>query len=61
MEKPNDDNKEQNKNIFETSTKHFGEWLDFKTVTLNANNKLIKNYEYVERSSKKNITSHKTG
>ena len=52
-EKLSDDNKEQSKKIFETTTHHCGEWLDFKTVTLNANNKLIKNYEYVDRSVKK--------
>lgn len=41
-------------NIVDIKTTHSGNWLISKTVTLQTNSKLIKDYEYVERATRKN-------
>ena len=46
-----------NGNVIEVKHVHSGNWWTFNTITLQANSKLIKNYEYIERTTKKTINS----
>ena len=48
-------------NIIEKSVKYEGQWLDFKTISLKTSSKTIKNYEFIERSSKKKHNPNQDG
>ena len=54
MDQTKDTEPSTSSNIVDIKTTHSGKWLSFKTITLQANSKMIKDYEYIERTTKAN-------